>query len=154
MNILIVTTRLPYPMISGAKIRAFHILKALAERHKVTLISFYGTEAEEKHFNVYTSLGVKFIPILNPAIDRQVGLKALFHSLSSGLPLTVSKYTHSAMSEAIAENVRTADVIHCEHMHMAEYLPSTTSPRYWMRTTWKHRSLTATAVVKAICSRN
>ena len=122
MNILIVTTRLPYPMISGAKIRAFHILKALAERHKVTLISFYGTEAEEKHFNVYTSLGVKFIPILNPAIDRQVGLKALFHSLSSGLPLTVSKYTHSAMSEAIAENVRTADVIHCEHMHMAEYL--------------------------------
>lgn len=122
MNILIVTTRLPYPMISGAKIRAFHILKALAERHKVTLISFYGSEDETKDFDIYKTLGVRLIPILNPDIDRQVGLKALSHSLSSGLPLTVSKYIHSAMTEAIAENVRIADVIHCEHVHMAEYL--------------------------------
>jgi len=122
MNILIVTTRLPYPMISGAKIRAFHILKSLADKHTVTLISFYGSESEEKHFDIYDSLGVKLIPILNPAIDRQVGLKELFHSLSSGLPLTVSKYRHSAMAKAIAENICDADVIHCEHMHMAEYL--------------------------------
>jgi len=122
MNILIVTTRLPYPMISGAKIRAFHILKALAERHKVTLISFYGSQTEERHFDIYASLGVRLIPILNPTIDRPVGFKALFRSLLSGLPLTVSKYSHFAMAEAIAENSRTADVIHCEHMHMAEYL--------------------------------
>jgi len=122
MNILIITTRLPYPMISGAKIRAFHILKALAERHKVTLISFYGSKTEERYFDIYKTLGVKLIPILNPAIDRQVGLKELFYSLCSGLPLTVSKYRHAAMAEALAENIRTADVIHCEHMHMAEYL--------------------------------
>lgn len=122
MNILIVTTRLPYPMISGAKIRAFHILKALAERHRVTLISFYGSRDEEKHFGVYDSLGVKLVPLLNPAIDRQVGLKDLFHSLSSGLPLTVSKYRHEMMTKAIAENITSADVLHCEHMHMAQYL--------------------------------
>lgn len=122
MNILIVTTRLPYPMISGAKIRAFHILKALAERHKVALISFYGSEDEEKHFDIYKSMGVNLVPILNQAIDEQVGLKALFHSLSTGLPLTVSKYRHPEMVEAIAKHSRAADVIHCEHMHMAEYL--------------------------------
>jgi len=129
MNILIITTRLPYPMVSGAKIRAYHLLRSLAENHKVTLISFYGSTNEEKHFDVYQSLGVKLVPVLNPGIDRQVGLGELCRSLVSGLPLTVSKYLHEGMKNAIADNISSADILHCEHMHMASYLLNNDKPK-------------------------
>jgi len=121
MNILIITTRLPYPTNNGAKIRAFQIIKALACKHNVTLISYFGSEREADYFEVFSSMGVNLVPILNPAIDRPVGLRELITSLTSGLPLSVGKYNDQRLSEAIAKNVKGQDVIHCEHMHIAHY---------------------------------
>ncbi len=151
MNILIITTRLPYPMVSGAKIRAYHLLRSLAENHKVTLISFYGSTNEEKHFDVYQSLGVKLVPVLNPGIDRQVGLGELCRSLVSGLPLTVSKYLHEGMKNAIADNISSADILHCEHMHMASYLLNNDKPKVLVPIMWRHRLRSATAGTKRTC---
>lgn len=109
-------------MDNGAKIRAFHILKALARKHRVTILSFYGAEAERRHFHVYESLGVKLVPILKPAIDRSVGPKDLLRSLLTSLPLTVSKYHDARMAEEISRHLGEIDALHCEHMHMAQYL--------------------------------
>ena len=39
-RILFLTELLPYPLVSGAKIRAYYVLRHLATRHKVTLLSF------------------------------------------------------------------------------------------------------------------
>ncbi|HEX9013087.1 MAG TPA: glycosyltransferase, partial [Anaerolineaceae bacterium] len=40
MHILILSTWFPYPLSQGSKIRAYHLVKALARHHDVTLISF------------------------------------------------------------------------------------------------------------------
>ncbi|MAT44668.1 MAG: hypothetical protein CL609_20225 [Anaerolineaceae bacterium] len=40
MKILILSTWFPYPLNQGSKIRAFFLIKALAENHEITLISF------------------------------------------------------------------------------------------------------------------
>ncbi len=40
MKILVLSTWFPYPLNQGSKIRAFHLIKALAEQNEITLISF------------------------------------------------------------------------------------------------------------------
>lgn len=40
MKILFLSTWFPYPLNQGSKIRAFHLLKALADKHEVALLSF------------------------------------------------------------------------------------------------------------------
>ena len=72
MRILILSARLPYPHNSGAKIRAFQLMKALASRHEVTLLSFFGSREEEGHFRIFEEIGVRLIPVLREKIDAPV----------------------------------------------------------------------------------
>lgn len=122
MKILILSARLPYPHNTGAKIRAFQLMKALALRHEVTLLTFYGDTSEERHFGVFDNMGIKLVPLLNKKIDAAVGLSEVTNSFFSGLPFTVTKYLDKRMSIAFNELFPRYDVIHCEHMHMAQYL--------------------------------
>jgi hypothetical protein len=46
MRILFLTTWFPYPPVPGGKIRAFNLLKALASRHQVVLLSFQDAPIE------------------------------------------------------------------------------------------------------------
>ncbi|HOU11922.1 MAG TPA: glycosyltransferase family 4 protein [Anaerolineae bacterium] len=49
MCILFLSTWFPYPPDNGSKIRAYHLLRALSQRHEVTLISFaWDTAAPEQ----------------------------------------------------------------------------------------------------------
>lgn len=121
MNILMITTRLPYPTNNGAKIRAFQIIRALARDHRVTLIVYYSSEQEKEYFEVFEAMGIKLVPILNPVIVRPVGKSELITSLTTGLPLSVGKYNDRRLKAAIAANMEGQDVIHCEHMHIAHY---------------------------------
>lgn len=45
MNILFLSTWFPYPPDNGSKLRAYHLLRSLAQRHQVTLLSFAFTTA-------------------------------------------------------------------------------------------------------------
>ena len=40
MRILFLSTWFPYPPDNGSKLRAYHLLRALGNRHEVTLLSF------------------------------------------------------------------------------------------------------------------
>jgi len=46
VNILFLSTWFPWPLDNGSKVRVYHLLKGLAARHRVTLLSFaFGTSA-------------------------------------------------------------------------------------------------------------
>jgi glycosyltransferase involved in cell wall biosynthesis len=49
MNILFLSTWFPFPPDNGSKIRVYHLLQALAQRHEVTLISFAFGTANPEH---------------------------------------------------------------------------------------------------------
>ena len=40
MRLLVVSTWLPYPLDNGSRVRAYHLLKRLSQRHTITLLSF------------------------------------------------------------------------------------------------------------------
>ncbi len=47
MKILFLSTWFPYPLSQGCKIRAYHLLEALAQKHEVTLVSFEDAPVEK-----------------------------------------------------------------------------------------------------------
>ncbi len=49
MKILFISHRIPYPPNKGDKLRAFHIIKHLAQKHRITLLSFLDAPHEAKH---------------------------------------------------------------------------------------------------------
>jgi polysaccharide biosynthesis protein PslH len=119
MKILVIAARLCYPLDGGAKIRAYHLLRALAERHNVTMLAYYGNTTEEKYFPHFKDIGVTLVPIYSPAIDAAITITSIWRALLSGLPLNVAKYYSREMADAIAEQLDDeVDCIHCEHLHM------------------------------------
>ncbi len=59
MKILFLSTWFPYPLSQGSKIRAYHLLKSLAGRHEVTLLSFRDTAIQPEWIAVIEGLGVR-----------------------------------------------------------------------------------------------
>lgn len=47
MNLLVVSSWLPYPLDNGSRVRAFHLLRHLAKRHTLTLLAFGLPEGQE-----------------------------------------------------------------------------------------------------------
>lgn len=119
MKILFVAARLCYPLNTGAKIRAYHVLRNLARRHEVTMLFCQGRQEEAVHFPAIEALGVRLVPVLNPGIDRRPGLRALGRCLWRDLPLTVAKYRSPAMAKALRALLQEGfDAVHCEHLHV------------------------------------
>lgn len=49
MNILFVSAILPYPLFSGGQVRIYNILRLLAKKHTITLLSFIRNEEERSY---------------------------------------------------------------------------------------------------------
>lgn len=118
MNILYLTPRLPLPADTGAKIRTFNLLKAVARSHAVTLLSFYFEEAsnsleELKRLGIQVHL-VKIKERINP------------FSLLSPAPASILKYAKNQMRQTIARLIfrQPFDIVHCDHLHIGQYRDS------------------------------
>ena len=48
MKILFLTYDLPYPLNTGGKIRAFHLIKGISSEHRITLFSYYRKNEQKK----------------------------------------------------------------------------------------------------------
>src|SRR6266566_4894522 len=49
MRVLVVSPRIPFPPVDGAGLRTYHLVRALAETHEVTLVAFDYGDAHERH---------------------------------------------------------------------------------------------------------
>lgn len=56
MKLLILSQWFPCPPINGAKLRAYHLLKGLSERHEVDLLSFTQSPADREHAHQLESI--------------------------------------------------------------------------------------------------
>src|SRR5207342_1984080 len=73
MKILVVSAAIPFPPIGGGQLRTYHLLRALAVEHEVTLIGFTfdddaGGEIETPPFPVHTQQ----VPWQWPPLYRQM----------------------------------------------------------------------------------
>lgn len=128
MNILFLSTRSPYPLISGHSLRTYHILKGAAQKHNVTLVTFVQLPEHElkeenlKHLKSFCKAVHPFeIPL--DMSKSKLGM-ALFLNLFSYLPFVAQKYDAPLIRKKIREIVQTGqiDLVHVDMLPLTIYI--------------------------------
>ena len=123
MKILVLTPQLPYPPQQGTSLRNFHIIRGLAQRHEVTLLSFL----EENQTAAPTTIAPlqklchKIVTVTVP----QRGLAdRLWHLISSRLPDMAHRLYSSAFEAALQRLLvqKQFDVVQVEGIELARYM--------------------------------
>jgi sugar transferase (PEP-CTERM/EpsH1 system associated) len=120
MRILQITPQLPYPPDSGGRVGIYNILKHLARRHTMTLVSFV-TEETEGYVSELSGFCDRIITVRRRAgKDRMRLLTNLF----STAPYTIAKFHSGEMRRRLRETMVSlrVDLAHIDHLHMAQYV--------------------------------
>lgn len=127
-KILFVTSRLPYPLIGGDRVKSYFLLKHLAKHHDVTLVSFFQGKWNPQFETELQNLGLKTRIIkINPI---QYSFRVLFR-LKTQLPLEILYYMQPEMQNIIDEEITNNkyDLAIGFFMRTAEYLKNIDIPK-------------------------
>lgn len=128
LNVVLIDEELPYPLLSGKRLRTMGLVSRLAERHRLTYVCHRNSDPAEarqaeRHF---ADLGIRTV-----VVDRPVPPKSgawfyarLAMNLISSLPYSVASHTSPALNAAIRHIAATepVDLWHVEWTPYAEAL--------------------------------
>ncbi len=117
-DILYLVHRIPYPPDKGDKVRSYHLLQHLVQRHRVHLGTFVDDPADEAHLPALRALcaSVQAIP-LNPRRTRVASLRGLLE----GQPLTLPYYRHAGLAAWVRGKAPSVDAALVFSSCMAQY---------------------------------
>lgn len=121
-RILFLTQVLPFPLYGGAKIRAYHMLRYLAETDEVTLVSFTRVDDEPEavaHLAQFCQ-AVHCVPMDRSAAKDGM---SLIQSVMQGMPSVILRDRLPGMEGVLAMLVGQApfDFVHADQTSMAQY---------------------------------
>jgi glycosyltransferase involved in cell wall biosynthesis len=126
MRILFLTQVLPYPLDAGPKVRAYYVLRHLAQKHSVTLVSFVrpsDTADAIAHLRQFCAK-VYTVPIERA---RWRDAQNMLQSLLTNKPFLIVRDQQPAMQKLLATVIQEEpfDAIHADQLWMASYALST-----------------------------
>jgi glycosyltransferase involved in cell wall biosynthesis len=120
--ILFLTQVLPYPLNAGPKVRAYHMLRHLAERHQVTLVSFVRPDDTPDAIQHLQGIcqAVHTVPMRR---SLWLNFRAGARSLLTGLPVVIARDEIGQMESLLRQLTRQThfDVVHADQLSMAAY---------------------------------
>lgn len=128
MNILFLSTRSPYPLISGHSLRTYHILRGAAQNHNVTFVTFVQLpehELKKENLDHLKSFCKAVYPFEIPAdMSKITFAKMLFLNLFSPLPFVAQKYDAPRMRQKIREIIQKEhiDLVHVDLLPLTTYI--------------------------------
>jgi glycosyltransferase involved in cell wall biosynthesis len=129
MRILLLTLVPPNPPDSGPKVKTHYLLRYLAQRHTVTLVSFVRSEAEEAAARALEGLcqDVYTVPIRR---SRGRDVAYLLASLASPQPFLMLRDESRAMRRLVADLAAREpfDVVHADQLNMMRFALATRLP--------------------------
>ncbi len=122
MQILYLTSWLPFPLSTGAKVRNYYLLKYLSEKHKIDLLSFIFNKEEENNISGLKGIckRVKVVLIENKKHSIQEHIIALFSGKPRSIQLSYSSKMFNFVFDWITENKY--DLVITDSLIMAEYI--------------------------------
>ncbi|MDD5008081.1 MAG: glycosyltransferase family 4 protein [Syntrophorhabdaceae bacterium] len=123
MNILIISQVFPYPPhSSGAKLKLYYLMKSLAERNKIYLVSFYEADSELEGIGEVGKYCEATYPFRR-SDRRDDSAFPLIRKIFGRFPAESHSYLDEAMIRKIGEVIREhkIDMVHCELIYMAQY---------------------------------
>src|SRR5688572_6922401 len=122
MRILLLTQVVPYPPDGGPKIKTYNVLRYLAQRHRVHLVSFVRSAAEEASARALRAYceGVTTV-LLHRSRLRDVAYLA--RSLVTGRPFLIERDDVRAMRWTVDRLVREQqfDAVHADQLSMGQF---------------------------------
>lgn len=122
MRILLLTQIVPYPPDSGPKIKTLNVLRYLAVRHELHLVSFARSASEQQHSASLRDVcaSVTTVPIHR---SRARDLAYLARSLVAGRPFLIERDDSTAMRRAIRDLLTRLrfDAVHADQLGMAQF---------------------------------
>ncbi|MBO2007458.1 glycosyltransferase [Hymenobacter negativus] len=122
MKLFVLLSRFPYPLDKGDKLRAFHQLRYLAERHEICLFALSDEEVSADamaQVRLLCRAGLVVHRLKRPRIARNMA-----RALATGRPLQVG-YFHDALAQRQVDGLLRdfqPDHVYCQLIRMAEYL--------------------------------
>ena len=119
MKTLFISPRQCWPVLSGAKLREYHFLRALAKRGEVTYLHFLDPGSAP-----LTAAELPFChEIVSVPKPRAYGPANILAGVFSEWPLHVLNYTSEAMAQAVQRLTSRSkfDVVHLDSIHMIRY---------------------------------
>ncbi len=121
MRVLLLTQVLPYPPDSGPKIKTWNLIKYLARRHAITLVSFVrGDQSKETEVLRQVCEEVYTLPMERAAWRDGA---ALMRSFLNRQPWTMVRDARGEMFALVERliNERHFDIVHADQLNMAQY---------------------------------
>jgi polysaccharide biosynthesis protein PslH len=125
MKLFVITSRIPYPLEKGDKLRIFHQMKELSKNHQIYLCALHSSIKKEDEL-AYEVLNkfckevhfIKLAPI-------QIVL-SLFKSLFTGMPFQTALFTDVKAKQKVSDliNSISPNHIYCQLTRAAEYVRS------------------------------
>jgi sugar transferase (PEP-CTERM/EpsH1 system associated) len=122
MKLFVLLSRFPYPLDKGDKLRAFHQLRYLAERHEICLFALSDEDVSAEGLSLVRPLcraGLVVHRLRRPRIARNMA-----RALATGRPLQVG-YFHDALAQRQVDGLLRdfqPDHVYCQLIRMAEYV--------------------------------
>ncbi|MAX81398.1 MAG: hypothetical protein CL843_14655 [Crocinitomicaceae bacterium] len=121
MKVLFLLSRIPYPLIKGDKLRAFHHIREVSKQHKIILVCLTDTQPHEEALEALKPYceEIHIIPLKRPLI----GLN-LIKAFMSHLPFQVHYFYHKKAQKSIDKIVEThlPKHIFCQLIRTSEYV--------------------------------
>ena len=116
-KILFITTRYPFPITGGDKLRAFDILKFLSKKNQIDLVCL-GNENQKKDKNLVFCKNTKvfYLPLLSKITNTIISFLKLE-------PLQNGYYLSSEMKNYISNIENKYDTIVCHLLRSSQYMP-------------------------------
>jgi len=121
MRILFLTSRFPFPLDKGDKLRAFHQVKELSRNHEIILASVSDQQVLPEHLDQLKPFCKK---ILVQHISQVRVVRNLIGTFFKRLPFQVGYFYSPKFSVKLRTIIETEkpDVIFCQLVRMAEYV--------------------------------
>lgn len=122
-TVLMLTPYLPYPPVSGGRMRTYSLVKRLAEQHHITLVCF--GRPEEQAFDLSPMRDYCELVVVDRPSSPSTA-KAALMTLTGLKPITMRLYKTPEMQATLAKLIRKQafDVVHVESFYMLQNLPT------------------------------
>lgn len=127
MNILVVSSYLPYPLHSGGNIRLYNLLRLLSKKHTITLICETRSHQTRQDIGEVEKICKQVITVPR---KKQWSIKNIAQTGVSRNAFLINGHTNLAMKDMITSIIYTQDIdlIHVETSYVLQNIPATKIP--------------------------
>jgi len=127
MNILLISSYLPYPLFSGGHVRLYNLIKELSIEHKITLICEKRSHQKDADIEELKKFCKKVIVIPR---KKQWSIKNILKTGLSPLSFLITGHTLPEMKKAIRKEIseNQFDLIHVETSYVMQNIPEVNIP--------------------------